>query len=153
MPRNLDLTALRSFVTVADSGGVTRAAGQLNVTQSAVSMQLKRLEESLDQKLLDRSQRQIGLTPGSLAALNVAGDSMEPVLHDGDEILVDTRQQPFRDGIHVVRLDDTLLVKRVASQGGGRFSLLSQNLSYPPVAVDGADLTIVGRVVWKGGRL
>ena len=78
---------------------------------------------------------------------------MEPVLHDGDEILVDTRDQPFRDGIHVVRLDDTLLVKRIASQGGGRFSLLSQNLAYPPVTVAADDLRIVGRVVWKGGRL
>lgn len=62
MIRNLDLTALRSFVAVAEVGGVTRAAGLLNLTQSAVSMQLKRLEESLDQVLLDRSSRTIGLT-------------------------------------------------------------------------------------------
>ncbi|WP_417257825.1 LysR family transcriptional regulator [Celeribacter sp.] len=62
MVRNLDMTALRSFVAVADSGGVTRAASYLNLTQSAVSMQLKRLEESLDCKLLDRSARTIALT-------------------------------------------------------------------------------------------
>ena len=62
MARNLDLTALRSFMTVADAGGVTKAAAQLNLTQSAVSMQLKRLEESLGQPLLDRSQRTITLT-------------------------------------------------------------------------------------------
>jgi len=62
MPRNLDLTALRSFVAVAEAGGVTRAAGFLNLTQSAVSMQLKRLEENLGQTLLDRSSRQIALT-------------------------------------------------------------------------------------------
>ncbi len=62
MPRNIDMTALRSFVTVADTGGVTRAAGALNLTQSAVSMQLKRLEENLGQSLLDRSGRGIGLT-------------------------------------------------------------------------------------------
>ncbi len=62
MPRNLDITALRSFVAVADSGGVTRAAGFLNLTQSAVSMQLKRLEEMLDAQLFDRSQRTIALT-------------------------------------------------------------------------------------------
>jgi DNA-binding transcriptional LysR family regulator len=61
--RNLDLTALRSFVAVSDAGGVTRAATQLNLTQSAVSMQLKRLEESLGQQLLDRSARTITLTP------------------------------------------------------------------------------------------
>ncbi|MDV7143315.1 LysR family transcriptional regulator [Tropicimonas sp. TH_r6] len=62
MPRNLDLTALRSFVAVADSGGVTKAAGYLNLTQSAVSMQIKRLEEALDVELLDRAGRGVSLT-------------------------------------------------------------------------------------------
>lgn len=62
MVRNLDLTALRSLVTVADTGGVTRAAHQLNLTQSAVSMQLKRLEDALGQPLLDRTGRAIALT-------------------------------------------------------------------------------------------
>lgn len=62
MPRNLDLTALRSFAAVADAGGVTKAAALLNLTQSAVSMQLKRLEESLGLMLLDRSARTIALT-------------------------------------------------------------------------------------------
>ncbi|WP_187430879.1 HTH-type transcriptional regulator HdfR [Roseobacter fucihabitans] len=60
--RNLDITTLRSFVAVADSGGVTRAAGFLHLTQSAVSMQLKRLEELLGLALLDRSGRTIALT-------------------------------------------------------------------------------------------
>lgn len=60
--RNLDITTLRSFVAVADSGGVTRAAGFLHLTQSAVSMQLKRLEELLGLDLLDRSGRTIALT-------------------------------------------------------------------------------------------
>lgn len=62
MRRNLDMTALRSFVAVADSGGVTRAAGVLNLTQSAVSMQLKRLEEMLSAQLFDRANRKIQLT-------------------------------------------------------------------------------------------
>ena len=62
MTRNLDLTSLRSFVTIADVGGVTRAAGMLNLTQSAVSMQIKRLEEVLGAAVLDRSGRAVGLT-------------------------------------------------------------------------------------------
>ena len=62
MARNLDITTLRSFVAVADSGGVTRAAGFLHLTQSAVSMQLKRLEDLLGVELLDRSGRGIALT-------------------------------------------------------------------------------------------
>ena len=60
--RNLDVTTLRSFVAVAESGGVTRAAGFLHLTQSAVSMQMKRLEELLGLELLDRSGRTIALT-------------------------------------------------------------------------------------------
>jgi DNA-binding transcriptional LysR family regulator len=63
MPRNLDLSAIRSFVTVADVGGVTRAAGYLNLTQSAVSMQIKRLEESLGLQLFLRAARKLALSP------------------------------------------------------------------------------------------
>lgn len=72
MARNLDMTALRSFVTVADAGGVTKAAGVLNLTQSAVSMQLKRLEDGLNVSLLDRSARQIGVTPEGEQLLSYA---------------------------------------------------------------------------------
>jgi DNA-binding transcriptional LysR family regulator len=63
MPRNLDLASVRSFVTVADVGGVTRAAGYLNLTQSAVSMQIKRLEEALGLSLFLRAARKLVLSP------------------------------------------------------------------------------------------
>jgi len=61
--RNLDLTSLRSFVAISDMGGVTRAAGALNLTQSAVSMQIKRLEDMLGAAVLDRAGRGVALTP------------------------------------------------------------------------------------------
>lgn len=70
--RNLDLTALRSFVAVADAGGVTRASGFLNLTQSAVSMQIKRLEEMLGVEVLDRSGRQVALTAAGEQLLGYA---------------------------------------------------------------------------------
>ncbi len=60
--RNLDITTLRSFLAVADAGGVTRAASFLNLTQSAVSMQIKRLEDNLNLTLLDRQGRGVALT-------------------------------------------------------------------------------------------
>ncbi|WP_294611126.1 LysR family transcriptional regulator [uncultured Roseovarius sp.] len=60
--RNLDTTTLRSLVAVADQGGVTRAASALNLTQSAVSMQIKRLEDMLGLKLMDRANRRVSLT-------------------------------------------------------------------------------------------
>ncbi|GKY87277.1 LysR family transcriptional regulator [Sinisalibacter aestuarii] len=62
MAHNLDLTALRAFATVAEVGGVTRAAGLLHLTQSAVSMQIKRLEEALGRALFDRAGRGVVLT-------------------------------------------------------------------------------------------
>ncbi len=94
-----------------------------------------------------------GLERAELSAITVVGDSMEPVLNDGDEILVDCAPRTFSDGIHVVRLGDRLMVKRVASAGAGRFVLISENAAYPPVETQADELDIVGRVVWKGGRL
>ena len=72
MARNLDMTTLRSFVTVADTGGVTRASGLLNLTQSAVSMQIKRLEEGLGQEMFSRAQRKLTLTPEGEQLLSYA---------------------------------------------------------------------------------
>lgn len=70
--RNLDVTTLRSFVAVADHGGVTRAAAALNLTQSAVSMQLKRLEDLLGLALIDRSNRTTALNPSGEQLLGYA---------------------------------------------------------------------------------
>ena len=75
--RNLDMTALRAFVTVADTGGVTRASGFLNLTQSAVSASISALENRHDIKLFDRVGRRIILTE--------AGDALVRVhLHEFD---------------------------------------------------------------------
>ncbi|MBE1284023.1 MAG: LysR family transcriptional regulator [Rhodobacteraceae bacterium] len=54
MSDRLDLDALRALVAIADQGGVTRAAEQLALSQSAVSHKIKRLETALDCKLLAR---------------------------------------------------------------------------------------------------
>ncbi|MGL5012328.1 MAG: LysR family transcriptional regulator [Paracoccaceae bacterium] len=77
MARNLDLTALRSFVAIADAGGVTRAAVGLNLTQSAVSMQIKRLEEALQVQLLDRSGRGVSLTASGEQLCDAARQMLE----------------------------------------------------------------------------
>jgi DNA-binding transcriptional LysR family regulator len=59
--RNLDLGTLRSFATIADSGSMTRAASRLFMTQSAISMQIKRLESNLGFSVFDRSSQ--GMKP------------------------------------------------------------------------------------------
>lgn len=89
--RNLDITTLRSFVAVADSGGVTRAAGFLHLTQSAVSMQLKRLEELLDLELLDRSGRTIALTASGEQLLGYA----RRMVALNDEVMARLTDQAF----------------------------------------------------------
>jgi DNA-binding transcriptional LysR family regulator len=75
--RNLDIAVLRSFVAVAQTGGVTRAAHLLNLTQSAVSMQLRRLEESLDLQVLERSGRGVALTAAGEQLLGYARRMVE----------------------------------------------------------------------------
>jgi hypothetical protein len=97
--------------------------------------------------------REQGLEPAMLSAIVVAGDSMEPTLRDGDEILVDRTPRPLRDGIHVVRLDDSLLVKRIDTGRPGTLALVSDNPAYRPIELAPEAVAVIGRVVWKGGRL
>lgn len=97
--------------------------------------------------------RDQGLQSRRLSAIAVHGDSMEPTLRDGDEILVDTGLSPLRDGIHVVRVDGALLVKRLEVRRSGPITLLSDNSGYPPIVRPAEEIEVVGRVVWKSGRL
>lgn len=76
--------------------------------------------------------RGMGLDPDMLSVIAVTGDSMEPTLRDGDEILVDRGLRALRDGIHVVRLGDNLLVKRIETGRSDRITLLSDNPAYRP---------------------
>lgn len=100
--------------------------------------------------------RKQGLEPSKLSLIRVDGDSMVPTLYHGDDIMVDNNaaEAPLRDGIHVIRLDDVLMVKRLAKALAGRISVLSDNPAYPDwPAVDGSAVSIIGRVVWAGRRL
>jgi Peptidase S24-like len=100
--------------------------------------------------------RKQGLEPSKLSLIRVDGDSMAPTLNHGDDIMVDNSasEASLRDGIHVIRLDDVLMVKRLANGPAGKISVLSDNPAYPDWPdVDGATVAIVGRVVWTGRRL
>lgn len=93
------------------------------------------------------------LAPDQLSSITVAGDSMEPLIRAGDEILIDRTPRPLRDGIHVVRLGEVLHVKRLQAGPPGRVVLISANEAYPPMEVALDEIDIIGRVVWKGGRV
>src|SRR5260370_36680090 len=55
VPPMLDIDLLRSFVSVVDAGGFTRAGERVHRTQSTVSQQIRRLEETLGRELLHRN--------------------------------------------------------------------------------------------------
>jgi DNA-binding transcriptional LysR family regulator len=60
--RNIDTALLRAFVTVAEASGMTAAASLLNLTQAAVSQQIKRLEDAFGEQLFERDRRGLRLT-------------------------------------------------------------------------------------------
>ena len=97
--------------------------------------------------------REQGLDPAQLSAIRVQGDSMEATLRDGDEILVDRTPRPRRDGIHVVRAGDALLVKRLDTGRPGVIALVSDNPAYRTLELKPEEVEVIGRVVWKSGRL
>ncbi|RYD44409.1 MAG: helix-turn-helix transcriptional regulator [Sphingomonadales bacterium] len=101
--------------------------------------------------------RDLGADPRALSIIRVEGDSMAPTLDDGDDILVDggDASARLRDGIYVLRMDDVLMVKRVArAPGQGRISVISDNPHYRSWDdLPMGSVQLVGRVVWTGRRV
>ncbi len=99
--------------------------------------------------------RELGVRRAAeLSIIRVAGDSMEPTLRDGDDILVDRSMSSVKPGaIHVLRLDDMLVVKRLVREGQS-YLIRSDNPAWADIAVDDpALLLVIGRVLWCGRRL
>ena len=95
--------------------------------------------------------------PSNLSIIRVEGDSMAPTLNAGDDILVDLGDSGdrLRDGIYVLRLDDALVVKRLALNPlGRRVTIQSDNPAYPDWPDCGLDkINCIGRVIWSGRRV
>jgi phage repressor protein C with HTH and peptisase S24 domain len=95
--------------------------------------------------------------PSKLSIVRVDGDSMAPTLNAGDDILVDLGDstERLRDGIYVLRIDDAVVVKRLAlNPTGRRVTVQSDNPAYP----DWPDCSLdeirpIGRVIWAGRRV
>ncbi len=68
----LDADVLRTFVAIAETGSFTRAAEEVHKTQSAVSMQMKKLEEQVGRPLFERAGRSIRLSRDGLRLLDYA---------------------------------------------------------------------------------
>ena len=72
MATPLDLDQLQTFVAIADAGSFTRAADEVHKTQSAVSMQMRRLEERIGKNLFEKDGRNNRLTEDGEKLLNFA---------------------------------------------------------------------------------
>jgi phage repressor protein C with HTH and peptisase S24 domain len=96
-------------------------------------------------------------SPSNLSIVRVEGDSMSPTLNAGDEILVDLGDcmERLRDGIYVLRIDDAVVVKRLALNPlGRRVTVQSDNPAYPDWPDCGLDdINCIGRVIWAGRKV
>ncbi|WP_118183646.1 LysR family transcriptional regulator [Paraburkholderia phosphatilytica] len=82
---DLNLREIRAFVAVAQTGSFTRAATRLHLSQPALTVQIRRLEELIGTRLFDRNSRSVALTAAGRELLPLLQKSlydMENVLHD-----------------------------------------------------------------------
>ena len=87
-----------------------------------------------------------------LILIEVVGDSMAPTVEDGDLILANLAEPRFRqDGIYLLRHDSGLAVKRIQRRPDGKLLVRSDNPKYEAMVV--ASVSIIGRVIWIGGRV
>ncbi|MDX5362143.1 MAG: LysR family transcriptional regulator [Alphaproteobacteria bacterium] len=85
---DLNYNHLRYFRAVAHEGNLTRAAERLNLSQSALSVQIRRLEERLGHALFERRGRQLHLTEAGRIALDYA----DAIFASGEELVGTLRQ-------------------------------------------------------------
>jgi phage repressor protein C with HTH and peptisase S24 domain len=99
--------------------------------------------------------RLMRLKPAKLAAMRAAGESMEPTIHDGDSLLVDTSQIEVVDGkVYALWYDGGERVKRLFRLPGGVLRIVSDNPRFPSLEVPPAELEhvrVIGRVVHRSG--
>jgi phage repressor protein C with HTH and peptisase S24 domain len=99
----------------------------------------------------------LGLEPTDLLLETAVGESMQPTIRDNDLLLIDITDRKLREfGIYVLEYQGERLVKRVQRKLDGSLLLISDNEIYEPERIPperAREVTVVGRVVWGGGRI
>lgn len=98
---------LRYFRAIVQEGGLTKAAARLNVAQSALSIQLRQLEENLGHALFERKNRALVLTEAGQIALRYA----DSIFRTGEE-MIDTLQHRSRKTRQVLRIGAVATLSR-----------------------------------------
>ena len=95
--------------------------------------------------------------PKELSVIDVQGDSMEGVLNERDVILVNHYLDTPDDGLYVLRIGESLIVKQTQRLPNGRLLVKSANPAYDPFEINlletDSDVKIIGRVVWFGRQV
>jgi transcriptional regulator with XRE-family HTH domain len=100
----------------------------------------------------DWIKRTLRMESRDLILIEVIGDSMAPTVEDSDLILANLAEPRFRqDGIYLLRNSSGLAVKRIQRRPDGKMLVRSDNPRYEAMVV--ANVSIIGRVVWIGGRV
>jgi DNA-binding transcriptional LysR family regulator len=94
---SLDVDAVKAFVAIADLKSFTRAADALGTTQGAISVKLKRLEDRLGKKLIERTPRLVRLSAEGAAFLEPARDFL--AAHDRAIVGLTSVRRRFALGI------------------------------------------------------
>lgn len=92
----------------------------------------------------------------NLSVIEATGDSMEPTLYGGDQVLVDhSVRNVDHGGLYILRLDDANIVKRCEKDYSTKaVQIISDNPRYPIQSVKSSDrLQVIGRVIWIGRAL
>ncbi len=96
----------------------------------------------------------LGVYANHAILIDVDGDSMEPVLRNGDTVLVDLNRTRLRDGrIYAIAIGDVLAIKRLDVSGPGKIRVTSINPDYSTVVLPGDEVRIIGQAVWTGRAL
>ncbi len=156
--RDLQMDWLRCFVAVVDAGSLSSAAGEIHRSQSAVSMQLKKLEEASGHRLLERDSRTLELTPEGQKLLGYARRILDLQAEAQGALLGEELTGSVRLGVP----DDyaarylTPVLKRFAPRHQGVEIMLSCEQStslIPRVAAGGLDIALVSRDNARRGTL
>lgn len=109
----LDVESVQAFVTIADFQSFTKAADALGTTQGAISVRLKRLEERLGYKLIERTPRMVRLSAQGASFINPAREFI--AAHDRAVAALSCECRRFRLGIaeHVAGPEVPALLARL----------------------------------------
>lgn len=156
--QDLQMDWLKCFVAVVDTGSLSGAAGEVHRSQSAVSMQLKKLEAAVGHRLLERDSRSQQITPEGQRLLGYARRILD--LHSEAQFAL--QGEALKGSVRLGVPDDyaakylTPVLKRFAPRHSGVEIILSCEQStalIPRVAAGELDLALVSRDNARRGSL